>query len=199
MKLHMLRLLAGALLLLGASVTSASLIGATYDNASVDGSLTLITASPIAFTDSGGGPDIGICVDGPSTDHCSSTGLSIGIDIGSDIAGTFVTFTFFGSTGGGGNFYFDLTNLNFSPSGQLTGINPAGGGLNAGIFGWTDFGADFIRFTGGDNGAGDIDAIGGVTIRFDLDVTETAPEPGMLALMGLGLAGMGFARRRIAR
>ena len=198
MKLHMLKSVATAALLLGTAgaLASPSLIGdtVTYDNASADSPLS-ITASPIAFVVGVGGPELGICVDGSTTNGCSSTGLSIGIDV----EATSISFTFTGSTGDGGAFRFDLTDLDFTPAGTLVGITPAFGGLLVGAFGWTDFGDDFISFEGNDANDGDISAIGGVTLVFDLEVTQNAPEPGALALLSLALAGMGFARRRMAR
>jgi hypothetical protein len=43
-----------------------------------------------------------------------------------------------------------------------------------------------------------IDTTGGNLSQIEISQTATIPEPGALALFGLGLAGLGFARRRKA-
>lgn len=195
MKLRDLKLAAAVLLIISSSLAAASpsLIGssATYDNASVFGNLAGITASPLSNT-VGAGPEFGICVDGPTTDGCANTGLFISIDIDASS----IRFDFSGSTGTDGTFRFDLTDLDFLPAAKIIGVSQDKVSLNQGTFVWSDFGDSFVSFEG--DGVTDIDAINGVSILFDLEVQQTAPEPGMLALLGLALAGMGFSRRRAA-
>ncbi len=79
----------------------------------------------------------------------------------------------------------------------LVGISPGGGLLpdpgevdfSAGPYVYGNTGVIYEQFS-----ASDFD-LSGLTLRFE---PQSVPEPGTLALLGLGLAGMGFARRKKA-
>ena len=84
--------------------------------------------------------------------------------------------------------------LTFSDGSSRAIDTPAsvrGGGA---FLGFTDFGASIVSVTY--NATNDIVALDDV--RYDVP-NATVPEPATLGLLGLGLAGIGFARRRKAR
>jgi hypothetical protein len=79
--------------------------------------------------------------------------------------------------------------VSFIPDGQVSGVMPGSApnpldeyavGMNGG---WLDYGADAFADLG---------------IGFRIDATTGVPEPSTLALMAIGLAGMGFARGKKA-
>ena len=46
------------------------------------------------------------------------------------------------------------------------------------------------------DGTGQTDIVIGLTLPIGLDIVTSVPDPATVLLMGLGLAGLGFARRR---
>lgn len=71
------------------------------------------------------------------------------------------------------------------------------------IMEWSSFSGAFDTVTGGDLGGGKFFTLdyenSGLTLTVNAQTVVGVPEPGMIALFGLGLAGIGFARRHRAR
>lgn len=68
------------------------------------------------------------------------------------------------------------------------------------IMEWSSFSGAFDTVTGGDLGGGKFFTLdyenSGLTLTVNAQTVVGVPEPGMIALLGLGVAGIGFTRRR---
>lgn len=177
------------LLMLGATSAKATLIGDSVQAAmsTPSGIFNVVTqfTSPAivgAGTEFSGG-----------IEHASFTDLTA--DILVDVTSSGFTVTglqtsgWTGHGGGGANLRIDLSDLDWvGLPGEIIGINDLGGAHSVFNLGFGPHSA-FVEF---ENMSFSID---GSTRSFSFDVRHI-PEPDALALFGLGLLGLGFARRK---
>jgi hypothetical protein len=185
-----LTLAAGAAALLTAATLSpahAGLLGSTYDaSLSQTGSVTILGApGPGPYTVGTGTP--GFCI-GPANGCAIHSGLSGQ----ADATDQQVTLSFSGSTDASSG-TFTLVLDNFST--PITGLTHVSGSLDVGSLASFSSTSDSMTFVFSDVAAGSFGALGGVDIVFDV---TSAPEPASMALLGVGLAGLGMIRRRRA-
>lgn len=184
-----LHVLAGvaALTLSGAALATPTLVGTTtdptgIDNLVVDGKTYDVTISINDYlTVFPSGPDFAT----PSGAGDAATALA----------------TFFASAGvtgldgspcGNGAIGASLICQVYVPSGDLAGLVSGSQAHDQGT-GWSEIGPEALAL--------DTDTLGSVGAGYDewAVFKATVPEPATLALFGLGLAGVGLSRRRLAR
>ena len=164
------------------------------------------------------GANAGTILFSATFDISSATGSFSGL-AGSSVAATILTDDTCGS-----NAFFGCSNMNAVLNLNVGGVNLGtnAGWTSVNISAMSDYGSSapapftyvdpvyndvIFDFSGPGNfraSTGDpddtswsySDATGGNTVAGNFGITSRVPEPGALSLLGLGLAGLGFARRR---
>lgn len=175
--------LVAAMTLALASPAMAGLLGSPVTGStSATGATTINPNGSLGSTTVGAGSEFGFCVGNPL--NCVSGGVSSSVNI-SDTA---VAFTFFGSTNNSSTGSFNVSLSGFNP--VIQNVVYSSGGFDA--FSLTSFSSTSMVFHAG---PGPFNAIGGNTITFGVTTVSPVAEPGTLALLGSGLAGLGLMWR----
>jgi len=182
-------LLVGPLLALAAGIAQATLIDDSIDfEMQLSGNIELrrdgtqLLDLDNRLVDGGTVANFCIIAAGSSQD-CSLSGITGAVSVGAES----ITFALFGSTGTGGSIDWWLTDLDWvGMSGRIIDVLPAS---QAGVE-VDDFGDHYVHFS-----TDSTNFVGVGSFTFDL-VTEHVPEPGSMALLGIGLLGAGAARGR---
>lgn len=174
-----------------AGAANATIVGSTYDfSASATGNTT-ISAPTGTYTDPS---NPGFCV-GPLLACGSGSGVSGSFNFGNSSPNVdTITFSFYGSTfgAGPGSFTIDLGNFHTTDGETIQGVSFGSGSLGGASISNSWNGTDAL-FTF--NTSSDFNAIGGNYVTFNVS-TKSVPEPAPLLLMGTGLMGLGFVKRR---
>lgn len=143
-------------------------------------------------------------VNGPNAGRFATSGTNyLSVSSGAAFTLTFGTaigaFGFYGTDIGDfvpSNMVMTLTDSNNVTTQQIVGHSIGSGGNNNSLFwGFTDTGNSYTSITFSNPGGGDIFGFDDFVIG-DQQQIVVMPEPGMIAVFGLGLVGLGLARRR---